>query len=200
MSAFSLTQRARREIGEAATRLVRKSGDLSASDVLLESLFNAFSLIATMPRIGRARRELGRGLRSHVVDGYTIFYRARHGLVEITRVIHHRRNLSQAFAPTRRRIRLTRAFERAVWTRVDCGLYATTGQVLAACIAALAEREARDAAELGLAVQVGLDQYERGEFSDGEAAFARIRQRLEENSARRHKKAREDPLSDPQPD
>lgn len=148
---------------------------------MLESLFNAFSLIATMPRLGRPRKEFGRGLRSHVVGGYTIFYRPRHGFVEITRVIHHRRNIQQAFAHKRRRIKLTRAFERAVWNRVDAGLYATAGQVLAACIEALAEREARELAELGRDVQLGLDQYHRGEFSDGEAAFARIRQRVEEN-------------------
>lgn len=171
---------------------MRNSGDLSASDVLLESLFNAFSLIATIPRLGRARRELGRGLRSHIVGEYTVFYRPRYGFVDITRVIHHRRNVAFAFAPKRRRIKLTRAFEQAVWNRVDSGLYATAGQVLAACIDALAEREGRELAQLDVGVQLSLDQDERGEFSDGEAAFARIRQRLEEKAASHRDRAPKD--------
>jgi len=143
-----------------------------------------------MPRLGKPRPAFGRGLRSHEVAPYTVFYRVHQGYVEITRVIHQRRDLHRAFAKERRRkIRLTPEFEQAVWDRVDSGEYANTDEVLKACVDALAEHEARERETEALRreVQLGLDQIERGQVMDGEEVFARIRKRFQERAAERAK-------------
>jgi len=78
-------------------------------------------------------------------------------------------------------------FERAVRERVESGKYESTDDVLKACIDALQEREAsevEDLEELRRQIQVGIDQFDRGEYSDGREAFARIRERLRQRAAR----------------
>jgi toxin ParE1/3/4 len=134
---------AQQEIAEALRYVASETADPAADDLLLQQLLTAFDLIAAMPRLGRPRSRYGRGLRSHVVGSHTVFYRPHPQYVEITRVIHHRRDLSRAFAkPRRKKIKLTLEFEQAVWERVDSGQYASTDAVLSACIDALAEKEA----------------------------------------------------------
>jgi putative addiction module CopG family antidote len=71
-------------------------------------------------------------------------------------------------------------FERAILDRVASGAYETPEDVLKACLEALKaqEEEAFRFEELRREIQIGLDQYERGEYSDGEEAIARIRDRI----------------------
>jgi toxin ParE1/3/4 len=52
---------------------------------LLDRLEAASRLIAGRPGLGRARPELGLGLRSHAVGTYLILYRAEPGRVLIVR-------------------------------------------------------------------------------------------------------------------
>jgi len=112
---------------------------------------------------------------------HTIFYRPHLHYVEITRVLHQRRNLTQAFASRRRKkLKVTPEFEHFVWERVESGQYAATDDVLTACMDALAEREIADHDLEWLREQVrrGTEQFERSEYSPGDEAFARIRERL----------------------
>jgi antitoxin ParD1/3/4 len=73
-------------------------------------------------------------------------------------------------------------FERAILDRVVSGAYETPEDVLKACLEALEAREAETLRfeELRREIQIGLDQYERGEYSDGKEAIARIRERIRE--------------------
>jgi putative addiction module CopG family antidote len=167
------------------------AGDPSASDHLIEQWFAAFERIASMPHLGRPRSELGRRLRSHVVGIHTIFYRPHLHYVEITRVLHQRRNLVQAFAsPRRKKLAATPEFERFVWERVESGQYASTDDVLTACMDALAEREIEDHDLEWLREQIrrGEEQHERGEYPSGEEAFARIRERFRDRKIPPHER------------
>jgi putative addiction module CopG family antidote len=72
-------------------------------------------------------------------------------------------------------------FERAVRERVESGAYASTDDVLQACLDALERDESSEAAKLDALrrdVQVAMDQYERGEYSRAEDVFARLHERL----------------------
>jgi plasmid stabilization system protein ParE len=120
-----------------------RTGDPSASDALLEQLLAAFDLIAAFPRLGTSRDDVRRGLRSHLAGNHHVFYRTHRDYVEVTRVIHQRRDLRRAFARKRRKINITPEFEQFVWERVDSEEYASTDHVLTACMSALAEREDR---------------------------------------------------------
>jgi antitoxin ParD1/3/4 len=77
-------------------------------------------------------------------------------------------------------------FERAILERVESGEYPSTDDVLRACLDAL-EREENEyeakLAQLRADIQVGLDQYERGEFSDGKEVLTRLRARVGRRSA-----------------
>lgn len=78
-------------------------------------------------------------------------------------------------------------FERAVLERVESGKYPNVEAVLEALLDALARDEADDAERLQALrreIQIGIDQLERGEYSDGEEAFARIRERFKQRAGR----------------
>lgn len=68
-------------------------------------------------------------------------------------------------------------FARAVHERVRSGQYASTDEVLQACLRALEHAEAELEA-LRAEVQVGLDPFERGEVGDGKEAITDLRSRL----------------------
>jgi len=53
--------------------------------------------LSAVPLAGRAREELGMGLRSLAFGEYLVFYRVRANNVEIVRVIHGRRDLGAVF-------------------------------------------------------------------------------------------------------
>lgn len=63
----------------------------------LEELREAGRRIAEHPRAGRARPELGRGIRSRAHGNYVIFYWVRNSRVEILRVIHGARDIPAIF-------------------------------------------------------------------------------------------------------
>ena len=72
-------------------------GDFTLSDRLVEVLYGTFKMIAATPRMGRPRPEYGRGLRSHPVDHYMIYYRPKKDHVVIVRVLHQRQDAANAF-------------------------------------------------------------------------------------------------------
>jgi len=61
---------------------------------LIDSKFQA---LARQPGMGRARVELGAGLRSFVVGHYVIFYLPLRDGIDIVRVIHGARDLEAVF-------------------------------------------------------------------------------------------------------
>jgi antitoxin ParD1/3/4 len=78
-------------------------------------------------------------------------------------------------------------FERAVLERVESGAYASTDDVLKACLEALARLEG-DAAEdhewLRREIQIGIDEADRGELIPGDEALASIRAEVRRRMSR----------------
>jgi toxin ParE1/3/4 len=53
------------------------------------------NLLAAFPKSGRARTEFGLGLRSLPVVPYVAFYRIKNRRVEVVRILHGRRDMSE---------------------------------------------------------------------------------------------------------
>ncbi len=59
----------------------------AAADRILDRIDAAVRGIADHPAMGRARPELGAGLRSFPVGGYIVFYRLSAEVIEVVRVL-----------------------------------------------------------------------------------------------------------------
>lgn len=69
--------------------------NLMAADEFLDRLLDITRLIATQPRMGKARFDLAPEVRSFPVNEHLIFYRPRDtGGIQIVRVLHGRRNIT----------------------------------------------------------------------------------------------------------
>jgi toxin ParE1/3/4 len=73
-------------------RYIARDSDTTA-DRYLDRLHDRFASLARNPRIGRARPDLRRDLRSFPYGAYLILYRIIDGGVEIVHVVHAARNL-----------------------------------------------------------------------------------------------------------
>ena len=67
-----------------------------AADHLIDAIFDRFELLATQPRMGRSRPELGNGIRSLAVESHVIYYRDDAEPL-IARVLHGRRDQRAAW-------------------------------------------------------------------------------------------------------
>jgi len=76
---------------------------MRAADRFLDLLDQKCQALAETPKMGRARDDLGPGLRSFPVKRYVIFYRLRDGGIEVARVLSAYRDAEAIF--TRRRLR-----------------------------------------------------------------------------------------------
>jgi len=72
--------------------------DPLAADKFIQQLLRTCSLLASSPRMGRIRRDLGDGLRTHPVGNYLIFYRILTDTIEIVRIVHGGRDLKALFS------------------------------------------------------------------------------------------------------
>jgi toxin ParE1/3/4 len=74
--------------------------DPKAAQRLVMRLRDMARMLAGAPAIGRARPELGAGIRSFVVNRYVLFYRPLTGAagIELVRVLHGARDVDAAFA------------------------------------------------------------------------------------------------------
>src|SRR5579864_1784418 len=64
-----------------------------APDRVLREIDSKLQLYAANPRMGTARDNLGRGLRSFPVGSYLVFYRVVTDGIEVARVLHGARDL-----------------------------------------------------------------------------------------------------------
>jgi toxin ParE1/3/4 len=69
----------------------------TAADRLLDRIEERWELVATQPRIGVAREDIGAGIRCVVVGEYLTFYRPIADGIEVMRVLHGRRDVQQAY-------------------------------------------------------------------------------------------------------
>lgn len=86
---------AKRDLDEIWDYIGRDNPD--AADRLADSFQKRFILIAHNKMIGADRSELGSGIRLFPVDAYLIFYVPYESSVEIVRVLHSARDLTQIF-------------------------------------------------------------------------------------------------------
>jgi toxin ParE1/3/4 len=92
MSEFVISPSARRDLWEIADWYEEHASHLA--ERLFSALHRQFQILARSPGIGRARPELGPGVRRFVVSPYLIFFRASTMGIEIARVLHGRRNIT----------------------------------------------------------------------------------------------------------
>jgi len=95
MNQFKLTPEADEDL--IGIWLFISQDDLEAADRFLNALIAKFDLLARNPKMGRARPELGRSLRSFVERRYVIFYRPVSDGIEIVRVLHGARDIRSIF-------------------------------------------------------------------------------------------------------
>jgi len=72
-----------------------------AADVLINQLTEIFRRLSEVPEMGRARPELGDGLRSFPHGRYLVVYQPRERTLMIVRVLSSYRDLSGQTFPTR---------------------------------------------------------------------------------------------------
>jgi toxin ParE1/3/4 len=88
---------AKRDLREVRRYYARVASQ-EIADQLLREISQAGELLSQRALIWRRRDEIAIGLRSVLVRPYVIFYRMQDDKVEIARVLHGRRNLTNAFA------------------------------------------------------------------------------------------------------
>ncbi|WP_182915309.1 type II toxin-antitoxin system RelE/ParE family toxin [Rhodopseudomonas palustris] len=68
--------------------------DVTAANAVLNRITDTLDWLAETPMAGRARPELGAGLRSFAVRGYSIFYTPGGGnSIDVLRIMHGRQNI-----------------------------------------------------------------------------------------------------------
>lgn len=68
-----------------------------AADRIIDHLATTYENLAKFPEMGRRRDEIFPGYRSLVVSPYLVFYQIQPEEIEIIRVLHGARNLSDFF-------------------------------------------------------------------------------------------------------
>lgn len=77
---------------------IAAEGSEASADRLVDALFEKFALLSAFPGLGRARPELGAGVRSLPVGPYITYYRPDDGdVLLIARVLHGRRDQAAAW-------------------------------------------------------------------------------------------------------
>ncbi len=71
----------------------------AAADRWVDQLDAQFRLLATQPKIGRARNELAAGVRSFPVARYVVFYVPLDDGIDVVRVLHGARDIDALFHP-----------------------------------------------------------------------------------------------------
>lgn len=69
----------------------------SRADAFVVKIHEKFLALSERPGIGRAREELGEGIRSFPIGRYIIFYHAVSEGIEVVRVLHASRDLEAIF-------------------------------------------------------------------------------------------------------
>jgi toxin ParE1/3/4 len=84
MARYRVSRRAVRDLDEI-WYFIAKDNE-SAASRLMERFYSAFTALATQPRMGRARPEIGTGMRSFAIGEQIIFYQLADYGVRIVRV------------------------------------------------------------------------------------------------------------------
>ena len=71
----------------------------AAADRWVDQLDAQFRLLATQPKMGRARNELAADVRSFPVGRYVVFYVPFDAGIDVVRVLHSARDIDAIFHP-----------------------------------------------------------------------------------------------------
>jgi toxin ParE1/3/4 len=77
------------------------AGSLDTADKVIDSIVRHFALLARQPRAGRAREDIAPGARSFPSGNYLIYYRVSRSYLVISRVLHSKRDQSEAWKKPR---------------------------------------------------------------------------------------------------
>lgn len=67
----------------------------AAAQRVARSIHDRCAQLGSFPGMGRARNDLGEGIKSIVVEKYVIFYRSTETAVEIVRILHGARDVDR---------------------------------------------------------------------------------------------------------
>lgn len=87
--------RAKADLAEIWGYIAEDSED--RADAFIDVIDKKLSMLAENPCIGKARHELGEGIRSFPVGRYILFYRAISEGIDVIRVLHGARDLNAIF-------------------------------------------------------------------------------------------------------
>jgi toxin ParE1/3/4 len=76
-------------------RYYATEGSVEIADKIVQNIVGAADRLVSLPFSGRPRDELKPGWRSILVHPYFVFYQTSESRVEITRVLHERRDLAR---------------------------------------------------------------------------------------------------------
>jgi toxin ParE1/3/4 len=95
LARFTRTAQAEEDLIDIWTYVAKDN--LAAADRVLDRIDEVCGLVAANPASGPSRPDLAEGLRYFVAGGYLVIYREAPGGVEIVRVVHGARHLSDLF-------------------------------------------------------------------------------------------------------
>lgn len=95
MGRIETTELADDDLVKAALFIARDN--VGAAEQFVDDVAQQYSLLAESSGLGRAREELGRGLRSWPFKGYLIFYRQLSGGILIVRFLNGTRDVQSLF-------------------------------------------------------------------------------------------------------
>jgi toxin ParE1/3/4 len=93
--AHRLSTRARTDLDDIWRNIIVEGGSEAAADGMIDLITDRFLILSEWPRLGRARNDLRRGLRSLPVGDYVIFYRIARADVVVQRILHGRRDIER---------------------------------------------------------------------------------------------------------
>lgn len=97
MNRVRVSRDARSDLDEIWMYIARD--DVGAANRFVDELTSRLPVLAASPGMGRAREELGAGLRSHVFGNYLIYYRETPPGIFVLRILHGARDVNRFFPP-----------------------------------------------------------------------------------------------------
>lgn len=88
---LSATARAHRQ----AIWLYIAQNDLNAADRIVDRFRDILVLLADNPLAGQSKPLLGDGVRTYVVEGHVLCYRATESTIEVVAIFHGARNITR---------------------------------------------------------------------------------------------------------
>jgi toxin ParE1/3/4 len=97
MKRIRVSHPAEKDLDDIWYYVARNSDSIDVADRLLESITEAFCLLAQAPEAGTRRDEIAPGLRGFPVGNYIIYYAKTERHVVISRILHGMRDQKSAY-------------------------------------------------------------------------------------------------------